>query len=467
MSAFMKKIKTLKGDKEFYRMTLSIALPIMIQNGISNFVSLLDNVMIGRVGTNALSGVAIANQIIFVYFLLIFGATAGVGIFTAQYAGCNDTNGVRNTFRYKLVSNTLLSLLSILIINHFGETLISLFLQGEGSPEDAAESLEAGLDYLHVMLIGLIPTGLSFAYSGTLRDTGETKLPMTASVAAIFVNLAGNYILIYGHFGLPALGAVGAAAATVLSRFVELGILAFSTGLRSDTYPFIKKAFSTLRIPRDLALKFAVRSLPLIANETLWALSQTFMNQSYSYRSLDAVAALNIESTIWNLMGVSFLAMGEAVGIIVGQELGKGKIKEAKDDAAKLIAFTVLCGTVFGAVMVIIAPFFPLIYNTSESIKHMAAGFIMIYGILMPLYAFNHASYFTIRSGGNTLITFVFDSCFAWVISVPSAFLLSRYTSLNVTVLIASVQSLELIKCIIGFKMIRGGAWAKMLTADS
>ncbi len=467
MSTFIKKIGKLKGDRNFYRMSLGIALPIMVQNGISNFVSLLDNVMIGRVGTNALSGVAIANQIIFVYYLLIFGATAGVGIFTAQYAGYGDTEGVRNTFRFKLAANTLLSLASILILNFASETLISLFLQGEGSPEDAKASLDAGMSYMNIMLIGHIPTGLTNAYSGTLRDTGETKVPMMASIAAIIVNLAGNYVLIYGHFGLPALGAAGAAIATVFSRFIELGVLAVYTGMHANDHPFIKGAFATLRIPGRLALKFAVRSLPLIANETLWALGQTFMNQCYSYRSLDAVAALNIESTIWNLMGVSFLAMGEAVGIIVGQKLGKGDMEEARADATRLIAFTVFSGVIFGAAMAAIAPFFPLIYNTSAAVRRMASGFIIIYGILMPFYAFNHAAYFTIRSGGNTLITFIFDSCFVWLLSVPAAFLLSRYTTLNVTLMIAAVQSMELIKCIIGGSMIKSGVWAKQLTEKS
>ncbi|MCR4586566.1 MAG: MATE family efflux transporter [Lachnospiraceae bacterium] len=455
------------GDRAFYGMILAIAVPIMVQNGISNFVSLLDNLMIGRVGTNALSGVAISNQLIFVYYLLIFGASAGVGIFTAQYFGMNDIKGVRYTFRFKLMINTILSIFSILIFFLFSDKLIELFLQGEGAVEDAEETLRLGIEYMDIMLIGLIPVGITNAFAGTLRDTGQTKAPMTASVVAIFVNLIGNALLIYGLFGLPALGAAGAAVATVISRFVEMGFIIIYTLRHAEEHQFIRGAFKDFRVPLKLVSKFILKSLPLMANETLWALGQTFLNQSYSFRSLDAVAALNIESTIWNLMGVSFLAMGEAVGIVVGQILGSGDIEKARDHARKMIAFTTLLGLAFGLLMLAVSPFFPLLYKTSDHVRHMASQFIFVCGVLMPFYAFTHASYFTIRSGGNTLITFIFDSCFVWLLSVPTAFILSRFTGLSVLYMMIIVQSLEIIKCLIGGGMVASGIWAKNIVSKN
>jgi len=451
------------GTKEFYRSTLVLALPIMIQNGISNFVSLLDNLMIGVVGTNALSGVAIANQLMFVYFLVMFGATAGVGIFTAQYYGTNDIEGVRYTFRFKLIANSVLTILCIAALYTWAEPLIGLYLKGEGNPADAAETLKIGTDYLKVMLIGLIPVGITNGYAGTLRDTGETKLPMVASLVAIFVNLIGNYLLIYGHLGLPALGAVGAAVATVFSRYIELGILIVYTGIHSGKYEFIKGAFSHFTVPLSLAGKFVMKSLPLMANETLWSVGTTFLNQCYSYRSLNAVAALNIESTIWNLLGVAFLAMGEAVGILVGQSLGKGDLDEAKLTARKLILFTAFCGAIFGVVMVAVSPFFPKLYNTSDEIKNLATQLIMIYGCLMPVYAFTHGSYFTIRSGGRTGITFLFDSFFVWVVTVPTAFYISRFTKIDVVTMVLIVQSLEFLKALVGGIMVHKDIWVRRI----
>ena len=449
------------GDKAFYKMVLTIAVPIMVQNGISNFVSLLDNLMIGRVGTNALSGVAIANQLMFVFFLLIFGATAGVGIFTAQYHGLGDVKGVRETFRFKLIANTILCLISILVFYLYSEVLISQFLKGEGTAEDAAETLQIGLKYMRIMLIGLLPVGLCQAYSGTLRDTGQTRVPMIASLVAIMVNLAGNALLIYGMFGLPALGASGAAIATVISRFVELGVLVVYTSTHKKEHPFIEGVLRDFSIPGHQVKKYVLKSLPLMANETLWALGNTMMSQSYSYRSLDAVAALNIQSTIWNLLGVAFLAMGEAVGIVVGQILGSGDIEKARDHARKMIAFTIFCGLIFGMGMLVVAPYFPRLYKTSDAIKQMASSYIFITGIFMPFVACMHASYFTIRSGGNTVITLLFDSCFMWIVSVPAAYALSRYTQMSVFYMLLIIQILDLIKCLVGVAMVRSGIWAK------
>ncbi|MBP5180442.1 MAG: MATE family efflux transporter [Clostridiales bacterium] len=449
------------GTRKFYRRVLGIAIPMMMQNGLTNFVNTLDNLMIGSVGTTSISGVAIANQLVFIYYLLIFGATAGVGIFTAQFFGNSDEEGVRNTFRFKVAANLFLAVLSIVIYAFFCPVLISQFLQGEGSPEDAANTLQIGVDYMRIILISLIPIGLSSAYSGTLRDTGYTKVPMVAAFAAISVNLVGNALLIYGLFGLPRLGANGAAIATVISRFVELSVLAIYTRAHSGTHTFIRGAFRHFMIPRSLCSQFILKALPLMANETLWSVGITVQNQCYSYRSLDAVAAINIETTIYNLFSVAFVAMGEAIGIIVGQQLGAGKIEEGKDTAVKMRDFTVFLGAVFGLLLIAVSPLFPRMYNTTDAVKHMATVFIIIVGIYMPLMAYTHASYFIIRAGGNTFITFLFDSCFVWVIAVPLAYCLSRYTALNVHLLMICVMGTESIKCIIGGLMVRSGMWAK------
>ncbi len=451
----------IKNDRSYIKTLLKIAIPMMVQNGISNFVSLLDNLMIGEVGTNTLSGVAIANQYMFVFYLVIFGATAGVGIFTAQYKGKGDTEGIRYSFRFKLVFNTILSAICVLLFIFFSRNLINLFLLGEGDPADAAETLEIGVKYINIILISLIPIGLTQAYGGTLRDLGNTKVPMFASVAAIFVNLIGNWLLIYGHFGLPALGAEGAAIATVLSRFVELTILIVYTGKHPDLFPFIKGAFKHFSVPGKLIGRFILRALPLMANETLWSLGMTTINQCYSFRSLDAVAALSIESTIWNLMGVAFIAMGEAVGIMMGHILGSGELTDAKKKAGMMRRVTVLCGLVCGVILAGISFFFPLLYNTSTEIRSLATVFILIAAANMPFCAYTHASYFIIRSGGNTLITVLFDSVFTWAIVVPLAAVMSYYTTLPIILMVAIIRATEVVKCLIAFAFVKSGVWVK------
>ena len=189
-------IRKFIGDRAFYRRVIGIAIPIMIQNGITNFVSLLDNIMVGQVGTLQMSGVSIVNGLIFVFNLCIFGACSGAGIFSAQFYGSNDHEGVRHTFRFKLLSCIVLSAAGIGIFLFGGQTLIGLYLQGDGDPLHAAETLEHGLSYLHIMLFGLLPFALCNAYSGTLRETGQTMVPMISGIVAVFVNLIFNYILI-------------------------------------------------------------------------------------------------------------------------------------------------------------------------------------------------------------------------------------------------------------------------------
>ena len=357
-------------NKDLYSKLLKIAVPMMIQNGVSQIVNLLDNIMIGQVSTNALSGVGIANQMMFVFYLMTFGATAGSGIFTAQYFGKGDWEGVRVTFRFKLIANLILSVLACFIF-FFGATfLVSKYLQGEGDPADAAETLKIGVQYLHVMVISLIPIGFCQAYSGTLRDIGQTKIPLLASAMAIVVNFTGNLLLIYGLLGFPALGALGAAIATVISRFVELGVLVIYVATHKTKCPFIVDAFRHFKIPAKLAGTFILKATPLLMNETLWALGITLLNQSYSVRSLDAVPAIQIESSLYNVMMVAFVAMGEAVGILIGQLLGNGQLKLAKENAFRMIFFTVAFGLLFGILMFIASPFFPLIFtDATDSIR--------------------------------------------------------------------------------------------------
>ncbi|MCR5421475.1 MAG: MATE family efflux transporter [Lachnospiraceae bacterium] len=451
------------GDKNFYYYALRLTIPIMVQNAISNFVGLLDNLMIGRVGTNALSGVSIANSLLFIYYLLLFGSVAGVGIFTAQYHGMKNIKGVRQTFQFKVIMNLLLTVVAVGIFLLYGKTLIGTFLHGEGLKSDADEILAIGVDYIKIMLWGLFPYAVAMAYAGTLKETGETAVPMKASFAAVLVNLLGNYILIYGYFGFPAMGAEGAAVATVISRIVELVILVVYTWKHRNIHEFIVGAFSRCDITPETGLKYFIKGIPLMINEGLWSLGTTIMNQCYSFRSLNVVAALNIETTLWNLLGVAFLAMGEGVGIIIGHTLGRGEIEKAKNDSYKLIAFTVTLGVIFGLLQIAISPYFPKLYKASEEIRSMASKLIVVYGVLMPVVAYAHVSYFIIRAGGRAFITFLFDSCYVWLVSVPTAFFLSRYTKLDVVKLVTVVQSLEIPKAIIGGIMVSTGIWAKKI----
>ena len=452
------------GDRAFLRRVLYVALPIMIQNAITTFVSLLDNVMVGQVGTAQMSGVAIVNGILFVFNMCVFGAVSGPGIFTAQFFGNRDHEGVRHTFRYKILIVVALTVLGWATFLFGGGWLVDLYLKGEGEAAAIAATKNYAMQYLSIMMLSMLPFALTNAYSGTLRETGQTVVPMVASCIAVGVNLSLNYVLIFGAFGLPALGANGAAIATVTARFTELAVVAGWTHRNKEKNPFIVGAYRTLRIPRELFKTINIKGLPLLVNEFLWAYGMAFLNQCYSLRGYDVVGAMNITRVLTDLSSVAFMAMGMSVGIIVGQLMGSGATEEEVRDAdRKIITIAVLVCFVFGSLMAAFSGLFPRLYDTEDSVRKLATQLICVGAGIMPFNAYTTSAYFTLRSGGKTMVTFLFDSLFVWVIIVPIAFCLSRFTAVPIVPLYIICQGTDLLKCALGWYMIKRGDWIQNL----
>ena len=199
------------GDKEFYRYVLYLAVPMIVQNTITSFVSFLDNIMVGQIGTEQMSGVAIVNQLMFVFNICIFGGVSGAGIFGTQFYGKGDYEGQKHAFRFKLYICILIAGIALLLFGFFDTQLISLYLNDTGSVGDITLALQYGKEYLSIMMIGLLPFAVGQAYISTIRETGQTFIPMLAGIAAVGTNLVLDYVLIFGVFGSPALGIRGAA----------------------------------------------------------------------------------------------------------------------------------------------------------------------------------------------------------------------------------------------------------------
>ena len=453
-------LKKFIGEKRFYRMVLTLVVPIVIQQGITNLVNLLDNVMVGGLGTESISAVAIVNQILMVFNMTIFGGLSGASIFGAQFFGKGDQDGMRHTFRVKLYFGVLTTLLAVALLVVRGEGFIDLFLRGESDGGDVALTLAEGMRYLQVMLWGLIPFMVVQVYAGTLRETGETVAPMVGSVIAIVLNLVLNYLLIFGHLGCPRMGVTGAAVATVISRYVEMVYILAHTHAHPEKYPFIQRLFSSLYVPGALVKKIVVTGLPLLLNEVLWSLGMTFINQSYSTRGLSAVAAINITATAWNLFCVIMIAMGNAVAILVGQRLGAGDKEGARDVDRKLIFLTVAAHVVMGLLLIACSGLIPLLYNVEPGVRQLTQRLLMVAGASLPIHAFIHVTYFTIRSGGKTVITFLFDCVYTWVVPVTLAYCLCHLTSLPIVGVYFCVQFIDIIKVVIGALMLRSDFWA-------
>ncbi len=459
-------LKKYIGTKEFYKMVMLIALPIMIQNGFTNIVNMVDNVMVGRVGTDAMNGVSIVNQLLLIYNLSVFGALSGAGIFVSQFFGKGDKEGVKNVFRIKLVISAFIIIAGIVILWIFREGLILNFINEGGNVGDPSKTLGYADTYIKIMLIGLIPFTANQCIVSNMRETGETVIPMYAGIIAVLVNVLLNYVLIFGEFGFPKLEVAGAAIATVISRFAEFFIVVLMVAIKRDKFGYMGEAFRNFKVSGALVKGVLAKGLPLMVNEFLWSTGMTMLALSYSTRGLATVGAVNICNTVTNVFNIVFIALGSSVGIIVGQTLGAGKLKEARDIDNKLIAFSVASCVVVGVVMVIIAPFFPELYNTEEEVKILARSFITIMGILMPLDAYTHASYFTLRSGGKTLITFIFDSGYMWVVTVPVALCLAFFTDIPIVWLFLCCQIVNVAKAILGYFFVKSDMWLVNMVGD-
>lgn len=464
MTVFYRLKNKFIGSRAFYKMLLAILLPLVARQGITNFVSLLDNLMVGKLGDIPMSAVSIVNQLVFIFNLAIFGGLSGVSIFSTQYYGSGNWKGMSDCFRFKLYFTFITSAVAVSGLLLFGKPLVMLFLESENnSPEQIEAVLGYALDYLKIAVIGLLPFGLVQAYGGTLCEMGETKMPMYAGFAAIGVNLTFNYLLIYGKFGFPALGVRGAAIATVMSRFVELAFVLIATHVKRKKYRFVIGLFSTPKVPFQLVKRIFLTGTPLMINEILWSTGKTFINRSYSLRGIDVIAATNITNTSWDLFCIIMFAFGTAISIIIGQKLGEGDRQGAIDTVPKLMFATVVSQTVLGIALILCSTLIPSLYNSNENVRELARSFLIICGCILPIEAIVHNIYFVIRSGGKTFITFLFDSVYEWTIQCTLSFVLCKYTNLSIVVIFAIVMCSGFLKLTFGIPMLKSGFWANTL----
>lgn len=453
-------------NKQIYKAALRLAVPMMIQNGITNAVGLVDNVMVGSIGSEAITAVSIITQLIFVFNLAVFGGLSGPGIYGAQYFGQNNLDGFQNTVRIKHWIGLFCLVCGLLIFNLAAEPLIGLYLRGESADVDSTLTMNLAKEYLSVMLLGLPFFVATQIYAGSLRETGESIKPMIAGVTSVVIDIVFNYLLIYGNFGMPKLGVKGAAVATVLARIVEAAVVIIWTFAARSRHTFIKGLYKKMSVPWADTKRIVKKSLPIFFNEFLWAGAIAALTQCYSIRSLDIVAGLNISNALCNLLNVVFVALGNAVGILIGQTLGASQYDKAKKEAFSLMWFTGFVCFALTAVLVSVSGVFPGFYNTTDEIKGYATAFIIITALFFPVQGFLNSLYFTLRSGGKTFVTFLFDSVFSWVIPVPCAFVLCNFTELPVFAVFAIVQSADFIKVAIGYVLIRKGVWISNLVEE-
>jgi Na+-driven multidrug efflux pump len=290
---------------------------------------------------------------------------------------------------------------------------------------------------------------------------------MVAGFVATGVNLCFNYVLIFGHFGIPQLGVAGAAIATVIARFTEMFIVVGWAHAHTKILPFLKGLYRSVYIPAPLLKSIILKGMPLLVNELGYGLGMAVLNQCYSVCGLAVLPALSISTTIYNLGSVVYRSLGNTVGIITGQMLGASlPEKEVRDSNRKMTAFGVMTGVVFGALLIALSGIIPKAYNTTDEVRNLATWFIIISSCAMPLQAYIFPVYFTLRSGGKTMITLAFDCGANWLLAIPIAFVLSRFTALPILVIFSICHSIDIPKCLFGLWLIKRGTWIQNITVN-
>ena len=446
------------GTDPIGKLVPRIAFPSMLAQFVSVLYSIVDRMYIGHiasVGDLALAGVGVCGPIL--TMIGAFSSLIGVGgapLLGIRLGEKNEKEASR------ILANAFLMLVSLsLVLTAAALFLTRPMLMAFGASTVTYPYARA---YFMIYVSGSVFALLSTGLNQFVICQGFASEGMKSVLLGAVLNLLLDPVFIF----VLHLGVRGAAIATVLSRFVECAIVITWTHRHKERNRFIVGAYETMRVPPELARQIVRLGAPLLINELLWSGGMAMLNQCYSMRGLEVVSACNISSTVSNLFLCAALSMGNTVAIIVGQLLGAGELERAVDEDRKLIAFSVALSTCVGIVMALLAPLLPQLYNTSDSVKQMASDMLWVSAAMMPFNAFTNTCYFTLRSGGKTIITFIFDSAYIWAICIPVAFTLSRYTTLPILPMFMIVQSLEILKCGIGFVFVKRRKWVNNLVTD-
>ena len=442
-------------DKEFLRKFIKITLPVMISSLISFLVSFLDNIMVGMTSNETVSGVYAANELIYISTMAIYGITEGAGIFVQQYNGSNDSKHIKQCFRFKIYVTILLLLVLIPLIYLFGSNFINIYTKTD---TNSSLILSEGVNYINIVALSLIPYAFSSTIFSTMKEIGKTKYPMASSIIAICTNALFNTLFIV----ILKMGGTGAAIATVISRVAELSFLIIISKIKH--LDFTNKTFETLKIEKDLFKSISKKGTYLFINEIGFALGMVLQTMAFSQRDgvLSSISIMSTTSQIFEIVGTS---MAVGVGVLIGSTLGVSDYTKAKDYSKKLHLLGMYIAIISGIILIALSPVIPKLFRkVDENQKTLATKLIIVFGLIYFAQAVTVISYFTLRAGGKTLQTFLFDSCTMIFLYVPVSWILSLYTNLDMLYVFIFVRLLDLVKCAIGLIFIKKGDWAKNIT---
>ena len=446
-------------DKKFHKMMLGIALPIILQMLLTNGLSFVDTMMIGRLGEAEVAAVGLANQMFFLGFLVFFGINSGTGIFVAQFWGDRDLKGIHHVVGLSLAGSLLFAIPFALVSRLFPNELMRLF-----TPDPTVVKL--GAEYLRIIAPSYIFAGISFSYAMSLRSIEKPKIPLATTAISLGLNTIMNFVLIFGLLGFPALGVRGAAFATLISRGIELAVVLFLIySRRLPVAAGIKEYFGFDRV---MVKRFIITAGPVLLNEIAWSLGMVMYKIVFARMGTDVIAAANITESIQGLFFIVLMGTSTTAAIMIGKTIGEGKREDAYRFARYFLIQGVILGIVLGILMSATAPVIVLLLKMKAETIAMVRITLMVIGLLIPFKAFNlHMIVGILRSGGDTAFSFITELIGVWAIGVPIAFLTGLYFQFSLPAVYLLVGIEELYKMALTGYRFHSGKWMNDLTREN
>ncbi len=445
--------------KSFYKKFFLLMIPMALKELISSLVNLIDTIMVGQLGDNAIAAVGIGNQFYFIFNVFLFGISCGAGVFASQYWGTRDIKGMRRVLGLSLILGSLFSLLFIITATCFPAQIFQAF---KASPA----VIQDGVTYLGIVSIGYLPTAITIAYDMNLCSSEQAGLPFLVRVLGLLINIFLNWVLIFGHLGVPALGIKGAAIATVIARCSEmLIILGIVYGKKMIQ---AAKPLELFSISKDLLVRFIKTASPVIVNEMAWSLGMTFYTWVFARLSTEAMVIITIVQNIERLMLVFFHGSGNAGGVLIGKAVGAGKQKEAYLYAKKLMILSLGTSLVLTIVFIFCRPLMLLPYQISESTRTQTLQILLITSIMMNIKSITFLLIVGVfRNGGDPRTACFIDIGTVWLVGVPAVFLAGLVFHLPLVASYAIMSIEEFAKLFFSLWWFKKKKWIRNVVAET
>ena len=448
-------MKKVFRDKAFFKTMFMLAIPITLQSFITSSLNFIDTMMVGSLQEAAISAVGLANQYMFIFTLCIMGINAGANVFMSQMWGKRDITGIKTYLGVDLTVGMVASCLFGALAFFRPDTIMEIM-----TPD--SEVIELGIDYLRVVAVSCIFMNFTQAYSTALRSTEQTKLPLYGSLLGVALNIILNWIFIFGKFGSPVMGVAGSALATSLARLVEMlfiiGIVYMS---KNKVAAKIKEMFNYKL--STLATYFKT-SWSVIVNELIFSAGTAAYSVAYAKISTNASATMQISSTIINMFFIFLTGVGTAAAIMIGNRVGAGEEKRAKEYANHVALLAPFIGIVLGVIMWLFAPIVSGWFDIQPETYNAAVMVLRIMAVFMPLRSFNAIMIIGVfRGGADTTYSMLVQAVTIMCYSVPLAFIGAILLKWPVHLVFLLVCTEEVIKMPFELWRLKTGRWVKNL----